>query len=165
MIKRIWGLTTVILLGAVLSTAYAFLSTDEKEILKGVDRVRIEVARFKPEIERDGLFRSTLQKDMELKLQLAGMKILSEDEAPNSSNCLCLYLDIDALKCSIGYVYRVQVILKEMVTLARKPVKSIGTTYSTPDHFSISQSLSEIRENARDVVDEFIKEWMEANLK
>ena len=159
------ALTTLVILGAVLSTAFAFLTPEEMVILKGVDGVRVEVKRLKPEIERDGLFKSTLQTDVELKLRMSGMKVLSEDEAANNPNSPCLYLNIDALKCSLGYVYRIQLILKEMVTLVRKPVKAFGTTYRAADRFSISPNLSEIREDAREVVDDFIKEWMEANSK
>jgi hypothetical protein len=159
------ALTTMVLLGAVISTAFAFLSPEEIDILKGVDGIRVEVKRLKPEIERDGLFRSTLQTDLELKLKMAGIRVVSEDDAANKPSGPCLYLNLDALKCSLGYVYRIQLVLREMVTLTRKPVKAFATTYRTTEYFAISTNLSELREDAREVVDDFIKAWMEANAK
>jgi hypothetical protein len=163
--KRICAFAATVLLGATITTGFAFLSPEETEILKGVDGVRVEIKRLKPEIERDGLFRSTLQTDAELKLQMAGIKVLSEDDAADRPNIPSLYLNLDALKCSLGYVYRIQFTLREMVTLTRKPVKTLGTTYRTTERFGISTNLSEIREDAREVVDDFIKAWMEANSK
>lgn len=163
--KRICALTAMVLLGVAASTTLAFSSPEEIDILKGVDGVRVEIKRLKPEIERDGLFRSTLQTDAELKLQMAGVKVISADDEADKPNVPCLYLNLDALKCSLGYVYRIQLSLREMVTLARKPVKTLGTTYRTAERFGISTNLSEIREDAREVVDDFIKAWMEANSK
>jgi hypothetical protein len=163
--KQICAFTAMVLLGVTVSTGFAFLNPEEIEILKGVDGVRVEIKRLKPEIERDGLFRSTLQTDAELKLQMAGLKVISEDDAADKPNIPCLYLNLDALKSSLGYVYRIQLTLREMVTLTRKPVKALGTTYRTTERFGISTNLSEIREDAREVVDDFIKAWMEANSK
>lgn len=163
--KRICALTTTVLLLSVTSNAFALLDTEEQDILKGLDGVSVEVKRLKPEIERDGLFRSTLQTDVELKLRMAGMKVLSDEEAVKNPNSPCLYLNLDAIKCSLGYVYRIQLSLREGVTVARKPVKVVGTTFRTTDRFAISPHLSEIREDVREIVDNFIKAWMEANSK
>jgi hypothetical protein len=163
--KRICALTALVLFGVAVSTGFALLSPEEIDILKGLDGVRVEIKRLKLEIERDGLFRSTLQTDAELKLQMAGVKVISEDGAADKPNIPCLYLNLDALKCSLGYVYRIQLTLREMVTVTRKPVKTIGTTYRTTERFGISTNLSEIREDAREVIDDFIKAWIEANSK
>jgi hypothetical protein len=158
-------LATMVLFGLANSTASAFLTPEEIDILKGANGIRVEIKRLKPEIERDGLFRSILQTDAELKLQMAGVKVISDDDTAGKPCDLCLYLSVDAIKCSLGYVYRIQLFLREMVTLTRKPLKTLGTTYRSLERFSITTSLSEIRDDAREVVDDFIKDWMEANSK
>jgi len=163
--KHIFALTTVALLLAVIAPAFAFLDAEEQDILKGLDGVCVEVKRLRLEIERDGLFINTLQTDVELMLRMAGMKVLSDEEAATKPNSPCLYLNLDAMKSSLGYVYRIQISLRERVTLVRKPVNVVGTTFRTSDRFTISPHLSEIREDAREIVDEFVKAWMKANSK
>jgi hypothetical protein len=163
--KHICALTSVVLVLAVISPAFALLDSEEHDILKGLDAVSVEVKRLRLEIERDGLFISTLQTDVELMLRMAGMKVLPDEEAAKNPNSPCLYLNLDAIKSSLGYVYRIQISLRERVTLVRKPVKVMGTTFRTSDRFVISPYLSEVREDVREVVDEFIKAWMKANSK
>jgi hypothetical protein len=163
--KHICALTTGVLLLAVISHAFALLNAEEQDILKGLDGVCVEVKRLRLEIERDGLFISTLQTDVQLMLRMAGMKVLADEEAAKNPNSPCLYLNLDAIKSSLGYVYRIQIALREQVTLVRKPAKVVGTTFRTSDRFAISPHLSEIREDVREIVDEFIKAWMKANAK
>ena len=148
-----------------LSGAFAQSMQEERNVLQGLDGIRVEVKRIKPEIERDGLFVGILQTDVELKLRMAGIKVFSEGEEPAIPGAPYLFLNVDAMKSSIGYAYRIQLSLREPVTLARKALKVVGTTFRTQDQFGISPHLSDIREEVRDVVDEFINAWLEANPK
>jgi hypothetical protein len=148
-----------------LSGAFAQSMQEDRNVLQGLDGIRVEVKRIKPEIERDGLFASILQTDVELKLRMAGIKVFSEGEEPAIPSAPYLFLNVDAMKSSIGYAYRIQLSLREPVTLARKALKVVGTTFRTQDQFGISPHLSDIREEVRDVVDEFINAWLQANAK
>jgi hypothetical protein len=143
--------------------AQARLSAADLDLLRGVDGFRLAVDRIKPEIERDGLFRSTLLTDMELKLRMAGIKVLSEEEAENKPDAPCLYLYVDALKCSLGYVYRIRLSLIEPVKLTRNSMKVSATVLRIPDELGITPHLSEVRDAAGDFVDDFIKAWKLAN--
>lgn len=150
----------------VISThAAAHIRTGQPEVLKGLEAVRLEVERIKPEIERDGLFRDTLQSDMELKLRMAGIRVLSEEEAQKKPETPILYLNVDALKCSLGYVYNIGLYLIEQGTLARKPMKASGIFLRIPEQLGIASRLSEIREAVDDSLDEFIKTWNASNSK
>jgi hypothetical protein len=62
---------------AISSQASARRFAAEAELLSGLDGLRLAVERIKPEIERDGLFGNILLTDMELRLRLAGIKVLS----------------------------------------------------------------------------------------
>lgn len=158
---------SAVLLGILtISThAMAHLNAADRELLRGLDGFRLAVDRIRPDIERDGLFRSTLQEDMELRLRMGGVKILSEEEAEKKPDAPCLYLHVDALKCSLGYVYKIRLSLMEPVKLVRNNVKIAATVLRIPDELGITSNLSEIRDAAGDSVDEFVKEWKAANPK
>jgi hypothetical protein len=47
----------------------------------------------------------------------------------------------------------------------RKRTKTIATTLRIRDELGITADLSKIREEAQDLVDEFIKAWQTANKK
>jgi hypothetical protein len=135
----------------------------QPEVLKGLEAVRLEVERIKPEIERDGLFRETLYSDMELKLRIAGIKVLSEEQAQQRPDAPTLYLNVDALKCSFGYVYNIGLYLIEPATLVRKPMKTFAMFLRIPEQLGIASRLSDVREAAGDVLDEFVRTWKESN--
>jgi hypothetical protein len=163
--KRI--IFSAVVLGILtLSThAMALLSAADRELLRGLDGFRLAVDRIGPDIERDGLFRSTLQEDMELRLRMGGVKVLSEEEAEKKPDAPCLYLYVDALKCSLGYVYKIRLTLMEPVKLVRTNAKVSATVLRIPDELGITPSLSEIRDAAGNVVEEFVKAWKAANPK
>jgi len=145
--------------------AMALLSAADRELLRGQDGFRLAVDRIGPDIERDGLFRSTLQEDMELRLRMGGIKVLSEEEAEKKPDAPCLYLYVDALKCSLGYVYKIRLTLMEPVKLVRNNAKVSATVLRIPDELGITSSLSEIRDAAGNIVEEFVKAWKAVNPK
>ena len=55
--------------------------------------------------------------------------------------------------------------LREPVVLLRKSIQVDGTTLRMRGHFGCTQHLSDIREEAKDAIDGFIKAWLEANRK
>jgi hypothetical protein len=163
--KLITVAATVLGLLTCSGYAQARLSAADLDLLRGVDGFRLAVDRIKPEIERDGLFRSTLLTDMELRLRMAGIKVLSEEEAEAKPDAPCLYLYVDALKCSLGYVYKIRLSLMEPVKLMRNDIKISATVLRLPDELGITPHLSEIRDAAGDFIDDFIKAWKLANSK
>jgi len=163
--KGIWLLLGVWMSLVVSTGADAYITHGEEEVLSGLETVCIKVERLKAEIEADGLFTSTLQSDVELKLRLAGIKVLSEEQCRENPNFPYLYLFVDAFKHSEGYVYRVQLSLREPVTVIRKGTKTMATTLRIRDELGITPHLSEIRDEAQDLVDEFIKAWQTVNRK
>jgi hypothetical protein len=160
----------IVLLGVCMSLAtstlaYAYITHGEEDVLSGLEAVGIKVERLKAEMEQDGLFTGTLLSDIELKLRLAGIKVLSEEQWRENPNTPFLYLFVDAFKHSEGYIYRVQLSLREPVTVLRKGTKTTATTLRIRDELGIAAHLSEIRDEAQDLVDEFIKAWQNVNRK
>jgi hypothetical protein len=154
-----WGLVTLVSL-LVAGSAAAHLRVGQPEVLKGLAAVRLEVERIKPEIERDGLFGETLLEDMELRLRIAGVRLAPADESVNTP---VLYLNVDALKCSFGYVYNIGLYLIEPATLARRPAAVRAIVLRIPEQLGITERLSGVREAAGDVIDEFVKAWKKVN--
>jgi len=146
----------------VAGPAAAHLRVGQPEVLKGLSAVRLEVERMKPEIERDGLFGDLLLEDMELRLRIAGIRLAPADESVNTP---VLYLNVDALKCSFGYVYNIGLYLIEPATPARRPEAVRAITLRIPEQLGITERLSGVREAAGDIIDEFVKTWKKVNAK
>lgn len=150
---------------AVFSDAFAFMKEKMKEVLQGLEGVHVVVERLRPEIERDGLYGNTLENDMELTLRMAGIKILSREECLQSPGAPSLCLHVDALRYAEGYVYKIQLSLKERVLILRKQIEAKAVTVRLSDQLGITHNLSQIREDAKDLVDEFCKDWLTAKAK
>ena len=163
--KRIVVSAVVLGILTIATHAMAHLSAADRELLRGLDGFRLTVDRIRPDVERDGLFRSTLREDMELRLRMGGVKVLSEEEAEKNPDAPCLYLYVDALKCSLGYVYKIRLSLMEPVKLVRNNAKVSATVLRIPDELGITSNLSEIRDAAGEFVDEFVKAWKAVNPK
>ena len=163
--KRIVVSAVVLGILTIATHAMAHLSAADRELLRGLDGFRLAVDRIRPDVERDGLFRSTLREDMELRLRMGGIKVLSEEESEKNPDAPYLYLYVDALKCSLGYVYKIRLSLMEPVKLIRNNAKVSATVLRIPDELGITSNLSEIRDAAVDFVDEFVKAWKAANPK
>ncbi len=165
--KKLASIFSIVLGALAISSAdaLAHLNASELELLRGLDGFQLIVERIKPEIERDGLFRSTLREDMELRLRIGGVKVLSDEEAENKPDAPCLYLHVDALKCSLGYAYNMRLSLREPVKLVRSNIKVSATILRIFDEVAISSNLSDLRDAAGESVEEFIKIWKAANRK
>lgn len=150
---------------AVFGNAFGLMKDKEIDVLQGLEGVHVVIERLRPEIERDGLYGNTLESDMELTLRMAGIKVLSKEEWLQSPYAPCLYLHVDAFKYAGGYVYKIHLSLRERVLILRKKLEAKAITVSLPVQLGITHNLSQIREEARDLMDEFSKAWLTANPK
>lgn len=134
---------------AISTCAFAYMKQGEEEVLRGLKAVHVKVERLKAEIEQDGLFASTLESDLEMKLRMAGIKVLSDEQYLQNPDSPYVYLFVDAFKHSEGYVYRIQICLREPVLIIRTRMKAIATTLRIRDELGITANLSEIRDEAQ----------------
>ena len=154
-----------VMLTLTATCAFALMSEEEQEVLRGLERVHFVVERLKPEIELDGLYRSTLESDAELMLRIVGIKVLSEEESLQTPGTPNLCLKVNALKCSNGYVYNIGLSLEEKATLLRKNIQIPTTVLKMPDQLGIAPRLSDIRDEVKDLIEEFIRAWHAVNQK
>jgi hypothetical protein len=158
-------LVVAVILVMTCTCSFALVDEEQRQVLRGLERVHVVIKRLKPEIELDGLYRSTLQSDVELTLQMAGMKVLSEEESLQTSGVPDLCLKVNALKCSSGYVYNIGLSLEEKVTLSRRSIQISATTLRIWEQLGIAHRLSDVRDSVRDLLEEFVKGWQAANQK
>ena len=158
-------LVVAVILVMTCTCAFALVDEEQRQILRGLERVHIVIKRLKPEIELDGLYRSTLETDVELTLRMTGIKVLSEEEALQTPGTPDLCLKVNALKCSSGYVYNIGLSLEEKVKLSRRSIQISATTLRLWEQLGIAHRLSDIRDSVRDLLEEFVKGWQAANQK
>lgn len=137
--------------------------------LTGLIGASVSVGNMNPEAEKDGLAKSTIQTDVELRLRQAGIRVLDylEWKATPGEPDLFLSIGTTKLKGGMMYGYSIQLSLFERVRLARDPNKTVtAITWDTESGGNIpTERLSELRTVVRDMVDEFINAYLAANPK
>ena len=154
------------LLTLASSLVFAY-SADERarSTLAGLKGVHVAVENLGPDIEKEGLTQTQIQTDVELKLGLAGITVLSKEELLMEKGRPKLHVAAHIGKTNVGYVYVCTIKLYQDVSLLRSPgVHSSAPTWSV-GHLGITRSLQEIRDRAKYLVDKFINAYLSANPK
>ena len=161
-------LATVALLLLAMSgrSAMAFDDESTRATLKGLPGVWVWVEDFSDDAKRAGFNQQTFQTDVELKLRLAGIKILTEQERMFTSGIPYLYLNVNPLHGQHGQIhaYTINLELNQWVWLGREPsIRAPATTWSVG---SVGYGkLSNVRNAVKDLVDQFINAWLSVNPK
>jgi hypothetical protein len=141
-------------------------------VLTGLAGVQVLVEKLEKDVEQDGLEYSAVQTDVELKLQAAGIKALTQEEDNKADGMPFLYVKVGTLKLTglPNYIYVIEVNLEENVLLIRgKNLRVVTgcTTWKAQGIFGVigSPDVRSLRDNIKDKVDSFINDWMKANPK
>ncbi len=139
----------------------------EKESLKGITALRVAIEDLKPEIEKDGLLKRTIQTDVEVKLRMAGIKVIDNPDLKEGNSFI--YVNANILKSSNNefYAYNISVNLKQDVFLARNNKLCFSAiTWNSGSIGVIGKGeLPEIRQDIKDHIDVFINDYLEMNSK
>lgn len=138
--------------------------------LRGLKGVYVLVEDLKAEIEQGGLSGTQIQTDVELKLRMAGIKVLSKEEAVDAPGRPFLYVHVNAFKAKSwgAYVYSTRVELHQDVYLVRTApdfTKYSVCTWSISYVGGITPELGDIRASVKDTVDIFINAYLSVNPK
>lgn len=168
------------ILGTIVAACLLFVmiaaADDEiqRKTLAGLQGVAVEVVPLDdPQVERDGLSPSAIQTDVELRLRQAGIPVLSREQSFRTPGKPFLVLSIGALKATPSsgldiYPYSIKLTFEQLVILARSPgTRGLAVTWSATGKTGVvgRERLSTIRDNVRDMVDQFINAYLAANPK
>jgi len=130
--------------------------------LRGIHGLQVVVEELSSAVEQAGLHRTDIQTDVELKLRLAGIKVLPEDDPSGSPY---LYINAHVILGQTMPTYAaVDCELHQYVILARD--ESIKTTAATWNTGSAGiSSLEHVRDHIKDLVDIFINDYLSVNPK
>src|SRR5262245_31936254 len=157
----VWVLAGI---GLLLSEAVASDLDDQN--LKGIRAVKVLIGEIGPEAQKLGLAKSTLTTDVELRLRQVGITVLPSGE----SGSPVLYVRVLVVMSSGVYAYSLDVQLYDYVTLVRNPTdkQTIAATWNALPGVGMTgsaQASEAIRQNLRDMVDQFVNAYLAANPK
>ena len=165
-------LRVLILLGLTLcwpTVGFSF-TADKRDTLRGLKEVSVLVEYLPDDVEREGLNREHLQRDIEVRLRQAGLHVLTISEVANLPGAPYLYVAVyPIIGPSINVnTYAVALTLKQLVQLSRNPSTELfATTWEGPIHLSsLSDSrVLDIRSRIFDAVGRFIVDYRDVNSK
>jgi hypothetical protein len=142
-------------------------SKSSRQSLKDLTGVYVLVDNPRPDAEQDGLSSSQIQTDVEQRLRMAGIKVLTMEEMLKAPGMPTLYVDVKTLKKQESYSYSVQVILQQNVRLERDPTNLfIAPTWRIGAvGFVGATKINQIGDGVRDEVDRFINAYLSVNPK
>ena len=165
-------LRVLMLLGLTLcwpTIGFGF-TADKRDTLRGLKEVSVLVEYLPDDVEREGLNREHLQRDIEVRLRQAGLHVLTISEVANLPGAPYLYVAVyPIIGPSINVnTYAVALTLKQLVQLSRNPSTELfATTWEGPIHLSsLSDSrVHDIRSRIFDAVGRFIVDYRDVNSK
>jgi hypothetical protein len=145
-------------------------TADKRDTLRGLKEISVLVEYLPDDVEREGLNREHLQRDIEVRLRQAGLHVLTISEVANLPGAPYLYVAVyPIIGPSINVnTYAVALTLKQLVQLSRNPSTELfATTWEGPIHLSsLSDSrVLDIRSRIFDAVGRFIVDYRDVNSK
>ena len=118
-------LTVFILAGLTLywpTVGFSF-TADKRDTLRGLTDISVLVEYLPDDVEREGLSREHLQRDIEVRLRQAGLHVLTISEVANLPGAPYLYVAVYPITTpSVNFnAYAVALTLKQLVQLSRHP--------------------------------------------
>jgi len=169
--RKYWGFFSGVIVALLLNTTSSSLAgqyTVQQESLRDLKGVYISVENLSAGIQKDGLTKDRIRKDVELMLRKAGIYILSKKEWFDTEGSPFLYVNAHVLKlpATSEYIYSINISFKQTVYPARKPVEITGAaTWTTGGIVGITPDLDKIRASVKAQVEEFIKAYLAVNPK
>jgi hypothetical protein len=145
-------------------------TADKRDTLRGLKEISVLVEYLPDDVEREGLNREHLQRDIEVRLRQASLHVLTISEVANLPGAPYLYVAVyPIIGPSINVnTYAVALTLKQLVQLSRNPSTELfATTWEGPIHLSsLSDSrVLDIRSRIFDAVGRFIVDYRDVNSK
>lgn len=136
----------------------------DRNTLRGIKGFSVVVEDIRPEFEQAGLAKAQIQTDVELKLRLAGIKVLTKEESWEEPGTPMLYVCPQVTKSGKNYLYRVDVEFNQMALSKIDGRDIYGVTWSVGG-LGLTVNLNDLRQVIKDAVDQFINAYLSVNPK
>ncbi len=159
------GLVMIFLMG-IGSQASAQGPDDlDTRTLKGISAVLVLVEDLDGDGAKTlGLTTGAIRTDVELKLRLAGMRVVTRVESFSLSGGPYLYINVNVLP-SPSRTASISVELHQNTLLERNGERAIGVTTWDRGTLISNPNAQGIRNSIKDKVDEFLNDWLSVNPK
>jgi hypothetical protein len=154
------------------SVARSATAGSDHDVLRGLRTVDLLVERMNGDALAAGFDPKQYLHDTEVRLHEAGLRVQRTDapDDDSSSAVPCLYLRVSAMLQPEEHltVYSIGLEMFEQVHVARLPdVFALGSIWRAHERLGKldTDHLSVVRDNVKDVVDEFIDAWLAANAR
>ena len=170
--RRIVLIMILIMIFSLIGVSSSVFAIDNS--LKGIKSVYVLVSHIEPELVQAGLTLDQIHTDVELKLRLAGIKVLNKglkkalEETNKPLTITEPFLDIKVASFEEEregiFIYNIKYELHQEVSLTRNP--SIKVTVSTwDDNIVAIGEVNKIREEIKGLVDNFLFAYLSVNSK
>jgi hypothetical protein len=155
----------IMVLMLVLSTSvFAGDIKSDRETLKNLKGVHVHVQDLNQDIEQAGLSKDQIRTDVELKLRLAGIKVLTLLEHYEGKGAPYLHIYLDSHKTEKGeFVYSLSFGIIQEVRLVRNNTITDAITWSISGVGY--NNIEGIRAHIKDRADKFINDYLSVNPK
>jgi hypothetical protein len=157
---------TFIILLAVALPSLSASSSLEAETIKGLSGFGVAIENFDEADKQAGFDKRTFQAAVELKLRLAGIKVLSQEEMLSTPGMPDLYVNVNTLASGDrrSAPWALQIEVKQQVLLPH--VARMWTTATTWSQGCVGYGDVQHVRNALDgLMDMFINDWLSVNSK
>ena len=168
--KQMMKMAVILALMIFVSPLYALNSEMNRSTLRNLEGMMVLIEDLAPEIERGGLTKAQLQKNIEQKLRNEGIRPLTQEECFKAPGEPYLYISININPTKTDpevYAYSIDIGLIQNVTLARDPSQNTyGVTWSTGGVGSIGKNnIHELADSVSSLVDLFVRAYLSVNPK
>jgi hypothetical protein len=166
--RTFFSLFALAVLALICRNGYAQDVEQTRNSLRGLSGVYVVPENpLEEDAIRGGLSQDTIRKEAELKLRLAGIRVLSREEWEKQPGRPYLQVWPKVLKGGVlgGYIYHISLEFKQYVGLARSSsIQVFGTTWSA-EHMGYTPELKDVQDKVKDRIDQFINAYLSVNPK
>jgi len=159
----------IVVFCALLAVKLAGAADPDVESLRGISSLYVLVENLRHADELRGLTVQDIRRDVELRLRMAGIKVLTEEEMLSTMSPY-LYVNVIVVPSRDRpglVVFAISCELKQMVTVTRdSSITTMAATWDTGEAGLVgSDNTDRIRNHINDLVDEFINAYLSVNPK
>jgi len=165
--KRVTLIITAALIILTPLSVKAEYITDTKDTLRGIKNILVVVKIFSQEAQKYALTKDKIQKDIELKLETAGIEIIPLKNYPTLKPYLLIKINTAYNRLGL-FAYSSLVELKQLVFLGSSPDLSFDaiTWSKIKTGTAKERELEEtVRSSVKDLMDTFINDYLTVNPK